>query len=170
MVAAVGSAEFARTSTLYYHVAGATLRQLMQARLLLEPVLARLAAEKRNAPTVHDERAELVSGGGEAHPPEEEHDWLQVANEFHDEISDMAGNRALSLVVRSLRDIYLQRVSSALLPPAEPVGRWHQQIAQAIVSGQAEEAERSMRVHMEEFGDYTSERVPGLLDEVVDWR
>jgi hypothetical protein len=39
-----------------------------------------------------------------------------------------------------------------------------------VIKGDAKLAERLMREHMDQYAVYISQRLPGFLDEVLDWR
>jgi DNA-binding FadR family transcriptional regulator len=168
VVAPLGSVDFGRTATFYFHVTGGTLRELMQARLLLEPVSARLAAETRD-PELLEALNEVIEEG-RAVPVDDEHAWLPVANKFHGIIAGMTGNRVLDMLVRSLRDISAVRTASLVYPERDEARRDHEAIAREIMAGRGARAERLMRQHMEQFCEYALERFPGVFDEVVDWR
>jgi DNA-binding FadR family transcriptional regulator len=46
----------------------------------------------------------------------------------------------------------------------------HQAIHDAIVEGRADDAERLMAAHMATFERLSRRAIPGLLDDVLDWR
>jgi len=46
----------------------------------------------------------------------------------------------------------------------------HGAIHDAIVEGRAEDAERLMAAHMATFERLSRKAIPGLLDDVLDWR
>ena len=48
MVAPFDSMNFARMTTLYLHLVGATYREVLEARIIMEPVMARLAAQRKD--------------------------------------------------------------------------------------------------------------------------
>jgi DNA-binding FadR family transcriptional regulator len=168
VVAPLGSVDFGRSATFYFHVTGGTLRELMQARLMLEPVSARLAAETRD-PKLLDALKKVIEEG-RAVSVEDEYAWLPVANEFHGIVAGMTGNRVLDLLVRSLRDISLVRTARLVYPEREQARSDHEAIAREIMAGRGARAERLMREHMEQFCEYALARFPGIFDEVVDWR
>ena len=84
----------------------------------------------------------------------------------------MSGNPVLDFMGRALKDIYMNRVSDMVFPIAEreKVEHDHAAIADAIVNGEADEAESLMRDHMVEYVKYAEQRHPGILDQVIDWR
>ena len=147
----------------------ATFREVVDARMMIEPLMAKLAAEARNPKLIvalHAASDRTSSGLAD------DQRYSDSAADFHVLIMKATGNRILSLFAESLRDVYNDRVSGALFPieDRQSVQRAHEQVIEAIEAGDAEAAERLMRGHMEQFTGYVSKRYPGLLDEVVDWR
>jgi DNA-binding FadR family transcriptional regulator len=166
-VAPVDSAAFARMSTLFFQVLRVRFREVVEARLIIEPVMASLAAA-RHDPELEDELMAIVRKGDEA---QDEAEWLAASDEFHGMVLSMSGNPLLNLVGKALKDIYTDRVAGLLFPTSERnhVRDVHAKIAKAIVKGDARVAERLMREHMVEYARNVEERHPGLLDEIVDW-
>jgi DNA-binding FadR family transcriptional regulator len=168
MVAPIQSRDFARMTSLYLHLSGATYRDVVVGRLVMEPVMARLASEREDVAQL----AELEQFIVPATLPVDDVTYLQRSSDFHSVVSGLSGNPVLDFMGRSLKDIYNDRVGHMVFPreARDRVEHDHIVIAKAIVAGQADKAERLMREHMEEFVQYAEERNPGVLDEVVDWR
>jgi DNA-binding FadR family transcriptional regulator len=167
-IAGVDSRDFARMSTLFFQVLRVRLREVVEARLIIEPVMAGLAAA-RHSPELEGQLKEIVKRGNEA---EDDAAWIIASDAFHGAVLGMSGNALLNLIAKALKDIYTDRVSGYNFPSVErdEVRRVHEEIADAIVNGDAEVAERLMREHMVEYSRNIEERHPGLLDEIVDWR
>ncbi|MDQ1395261.1 MAG: GntR family transcriptional regulator, transcriptional repressor for pyruvate dehydrogenase complex [Acidimicrobiaceae bacterium] len=165
MVAAVDSRHFARMASLYLHLCEATYRDVMEGRLVMEPVMARLAAERQDPANVAELTAFLAT------QPQDDAAYMHAATGFHALLSGMSGNPVLDLMGRSLKDIYTDRIESLifLASARAQVQEDHSRIAKAIMAGNANQAEKLMRVHMEEFLRQAQERSPGVLDEIVDW-
>ena len=164
----IGSEDFGRTATFYFHTIGATFRELLEARLLLDPVMAGLAARYQE-PTMLArlrrvmERVDGATCGGDS-------TWVKQSSDFHRIVAGMSGNRILDIFGSALTCIYTDRLSTyATRSEREEVKQIHHDIASAIVAGDARTAERLMRSHMEQYGSYVLERFPGLLEEPVDW-
>jgi GntR family transcriptional repressor for pyruvate dehydrogenase complex len=167
-VADVDSTNFARMSTLFFQVLRVRFREVVEARLIIEPFMAALAAA-RHDPELEDELLAIVQKGNEA---EGDSEWLAASDEFHGMVLSMSGNALLNLVGKALKDIYTDRVAGLTFPSPERnhVREVHGKIAKAIVRGDAKVAERLMRDHMSEYAHNVERRHPGLLDEIVDWR
>jgi DNA-binding FadR family transcriptional regulator len=170
VVAGVDSGEFGRMATLYFQAGRMTFRELMEARLVMEPVMARLAAQ-RSDPEAAAELARAVAAA-DAADVRDDVEYLGTSADLHEAIAGMSGNRILNLFGRALLAIFYERVGGMLFPTSrrEGVRRIHADIAQAIVDGDADRAETLMREHMVEYANYTRRRYPALQDEIVDWR
>jgi DNA-binding FadR family transcriptional regulator len=167
-VADVDSRDFARMATLFFQVLRVRFREVVEARLIIEPVMAGLAAA-RHDPELEDELLEIVRRGNET---DDERQWLIESDAFHGMVLGMSGNPLMNLVGKALKDIYTDRVAGLTFPGGERkhVRDVHWEIAQAIVKGDADVAETLMREHMGEYASNVEKRHPGLMDEIVDWR
>ena len=165
----VTSREFGRTSSFFYHARDARFKDLLEARLLIEPTMARMAAarltnagKKRLTDNLSRAR-DLVDKAGP--------DWGEASSEFHGLIAGMSGNPILDLFGSSLNDIHTERVSSVF-----PVGERtvvldvHERIAQAILAKDGDEAERLARRHMEELSKRIQRLGSGQIEGPLGWR
>lgn len=166
MVIQVGTRDYGRMSSLFFHLGGVTFRQLVEARLVLEPMMARLAAERRSQ--------ELVGHVADpaTMPVEDDHAYYDATNNFHKTVAAMSGNPILNLFSASLEEIFRDQVSNLLSPrdQRQHVLDVHAAIADAIAAGNADEAERLMHEHMQEYADWVHQRSPGVVDDIIDWR
>lgn len=169
MVAGVDSRQFGKMATLYLMLTDATFGDVLQARMVLEPVMVRLAAERQD--TAHVEALEEYLAAPQPSPHVLPSQHLPASSEFHAMVSGMSGNPVLDLFARAIRHIYADRQQGLTYPEhaRERVVREHVAIARAVRDGQSELAERLMREHMADFGEFSESRYPGLLDELVDW-
>jgi len=171
VVGQVLSDNFARMGTMYFHMAGATLGELFEARLMLETEMAIYAARRQDPGLLAALRENLEIAEGLLDESDARHS--SVARDFHTVITGLSGNRVLDLISRAIKDIYVDRVRTFPYPPETQaeVHRSHRLIAEAIVAGDSPLAGTLMRQHMQ---DYLQRSIlanaPGFLDEVVDWR
>ena len=158
------SADFARMAKVFFQVEGMTFAEVVQARLLLEPFFARMAALTRHPEFMDDLMKSSLS-------LKDDERYLKSSRDFHRLIGSMSSNRLLNLFAHALADIFHERVAGVLYPEEERhrVAEEHQAIAEAINAGNADLAESLMRKHMEDYSNYVSERYPALLNEVVRW-
>jgi len=156
--------DFGRMATMFFQAGAMTFREVIDARLLIEPMIARLAAERREPELVEQLlAAETVTETDAA--------YLKTSANFHWQVGSMSGNRILNLMSHALEDIFHERVVGMLFPPERrnAVVEAHGAIAKAIADGDGATAERLMREHMEEYARYVEQRHPALIDEVVGW-
>lgn len=169
VVAAISSEDVGQTLTFFLQASGTTFREVMQARLVLEPLMARQAAERGDADVKEALRAGIERSRGVLDEPDEQ--YLAVATDFHGVVSGASGNGVLDLLARSLKDIYVARVRSIVYAPdeREKLLHDHEVVADAILSGDGDLAEALMREHMEEYVAIMEERFAGFMDEKIDW-
>jgi len=167
VVADVDSGDFGRMASLFFHALDMRVGELVDAWLTMEPMLARLAAERRD-PGQADRLRAAVQAGFDAAGREE---WCRAAHAFHTLILSTAGSRPLALMTLAVRDILADRFFDLVHPDRHrhEAARVHAAIAEAVLAGEADKAERLMRDHMTEFAD-TVALHRGLLAETVDWR
>jgi GntR family transcriptional regulator, transcriptional repressor for pyruvate dehydrogenase complex len=164
VIMGVTSSDFARMATLFFEAERMTFRDIVDARLVLEPTMARLAAERRNPRLVK----QLLNLGIVTDTDEE---YLRSGALFHRMISSMCQNSILNLITHAIDDVFHARVGTVLFPPNRraAVATAHAAIARCIAAGDGVKAERLMREHMKDYAKYVEKRHPALLDEVVSW-
>jgi GntR family transcriptional repressor for pyruvate dehydrogenase complex len=167
IVARVDSSDFARMASLYFHLSKATYQDVVNARLVLEPVMARLAAE-RGDPEANAALEQFVTLGPDV---TESPTYLEKATGFHGLLSGLSGNPVLDLFGRSLKDVYTDRLEGVIFPMEARlrVHEDHAAIARAVIKGEAARAEKLMRVHMEEFVQFSIQRNPSVLEDIVNF-
>lgn len=170
--ATVGSADpynFGRTMTLFLQMGRTRFWELVEARVIMEPMMARLAAERRD-----EARLEELAKSWEEHKNLTTRDqaaYLSVVQDFHGVIAGMSGNGVLDLFGRALKEVYTERVIAAEQPPARwaAVRREHEAVTQAIFDGDGAQAEALMRDHMVELAAGFERRYAALHDEIIGW-
>jgi DNA-binding FadR family transcriptional regulator len=159
---------FGQMSTLHLQSIGATYRELLDARLEYETLLARKAAERSD-----DEAAKAVRAAMDAsvNPNNDDNRYASVATNFHATVCSVAGNPVLALAANSIQAIWSVRVTSVLYSSEDRplVFQQHEGITRAIEKHEARRAERLMREHMEHYKEYCEARYPARMDDVVDW-
>jgi len=129
-------------------VDAASLRDLLRARLLVEPALARLAAEGLD----HDGRLQLeASLAGATSALESDPQGLQEGGlGVHRAIARVAGNAILADIIDSLLDVHAReqlQIQELYGSPRRDVAV-HADIVATILSGDGEAAEAQMRDHL----------------------
>jgi len=162
----VHTENFGRMATLYFQMDGVTFADLVDARVVMEPTLATLAAQRRDPRLLE----ELDRFTGLTRTDDDE--YADDVDDFHRLMAAMSGNPVMTLFGQSLTDILRERLSPPLFPKSRrtAVLSVHCAIAKAVTAGDVTLAEQLMREHMTEYAAYARRRHPGLMREVVDWR
>ncbi len=157
----------ARTLTLYLHMAGSTYDQLLNAWAATEPVLAKLAAQNPDRALVRELMTPFVAQYSKDHEK-----WLPMEGiDFHERVARLADNPVLALVLKSISYISTEQV---LTNPdrgelEDQIVHDHSDLAEAIIAGKADKAERLMAEHIlhivEDFKAYWPRRV----GEKIQW-
>ena len=168
VVAADAVQDFGRMSSLHFEMRGVRYRELMDARIAMEPVMARLAAERVDDEVRRQLREHLSTVEA---LDEDDAGQLDLWADFHDLLGSLSGNGVLELFGASLQDIYRERVVyresfKVVRGVAKQTNSDHAEIAKAISDGNAARAERLTRLHMEL---HLLPRHRGLLGEVITW-
>lgn len=164
------TSDLGRTLSLYLQATGATLRDLTETRLALEPWMAGLAAEHR----VEGAEAALreVIDLDESQIADDE-TWLRMGVRFHDVVVALSGRPMLDAFALALMKIHSDRVHGHMLDADMRtrlgVHAVHRGIAEAILAGDAETAERAMREHLQANFERLVALNPSLLDKPVEW-
>jgi GntR family transcriptional repressor for pyruvate dehydrogenase complex len=161
--------DFNRACSLHFKAAGITVRELWQARVNIEPVLAKLAAENLNEVTEKNlndllERARGVTVDVNTR-------FIEIGAGFHQAIATASGNPILSLFARSLGEMTSHLASRSLFPPSqhERVHNDHIEITEAILARDSDRAEELVTAHMKEMQSTYSESYAGLVDTVLPY-
>ncbi len=159
----------ARTLTLYLHMMGATYDQLLDAWLATEPIMARLAAANPDR-----DLARTMLSGFVAKPNNSEHEVRPISDgmAFHDSVSLLAGNPVLSLVLHAIGSVASEHILS--MPGRneleDRIAHDHGALAEAIIAGKADKAERLMADHIRHIIDDFKAFWPRQVGERVQWR
>ncbi len=168
VVDTVDGRDFGATTSLYYQLAGATYLEIVEARVLLEPSAARLAAERRTE--AHVEALEEFSLQARAADLTVDPQFRRAGQDFHGLLAEMTGNRVLSLLVRSCTEVFGGHVEYLYPIASRPeVLNVHDAISAAVVGQQSELAAALMKAHMEEYLRYGRELFATKMDDVVQW-
>jgi GntR family transcriptional repressor for pyruvate dehydrogenase complex len=159
---------FGQMMTLHLQSLGASYRQLLEARLEYEVVLARKAAEQTGEEAgrlVRESLAPRQDGDGDRQ-------YASATSRFHRAVGMASGNPVLALAADSIYAIWSVRVTEVLYPPEAraEVFKQHGAIGRAIERRDPKRAERLMREHMLDYVEYCEKRYPARLDDIVDWK
>jgi GntR family transcriptional regulator, transcriptional repressor for pyruvate dehydrogenase complex len=168
VVAAVTSSDLARSASFFFNAMGSTFGDLLRARLVIEPMMVRLAATNITPESV--EAIESALARHEHSGPHAE-DWMPHSADFHVIVNGLSGNPILDLVFRALIDIYVERTPSSYpADDSDGVRRAHARIAKAIIAGDADLADSRMRRHIESQLTNVRRNHAELMSQPIDWR
>ena len=128
-----------------------SIPELCHVRYLIEPEVARLAAEA----ITEEYREKLLKVMElEEHPVTSLGEDIEIKTMAHAVIAELCGNRFLEALVRSLMRV-TKKVIEEVNPNTlsmHPAGM-HRPVVQAIINGRPDEAAETMRKHAVEFGE-----------------
>jgi DNA-binding FadR family transcriptional regulator len=165
-IGALEPADTARTLSLFYRLGGATYRDVFSARRLLEPAMARLAAEQQPKAQVRELREVLAL---EERATEEE--YVDVSNQLHQLLARVSGNPVLDIVAEALRALYAERVFRGAFP-VETLSLCradHPGILRAILAGDGALSEQLVERHLTEISKVVDRRARWFMNERVVW-
>lgn len=142
----------------------ATILDLLDARLLIEPQLAELAARRASDSDI-EALAETLADAG-AHLEGEDRVLGRLNLDFHRKVAVLSGTTVLGQVINSLVDVYEdeQLVVLKLYDDRERDHQEHLWILDAIAARQSEESGRRMREHLRGVRDVLATRLPTDAD------
>ncbi len=169
MIADPEPADFARMMRFYLRMRGATYREVLGARLAIEPMMARLAADAQDEKGIAELRRVIALC--EQADPSNEAEWLSTSHLFHATIAGISGNAVLDLLGMSLKDVYHSWALTSLAPLKlrAKVLSVHRAIADAILGGKGLEAERLMADHMMFYAEQSGKVHAASLDDRIEW-
>jgi DNA-binding FadR family transcriptional regulator len=168
VVLAVDPRDVGRTFSLYLSLRGATVQELIETRLIIEPLVARMAAERADAEgrarLEHVLAAEAAAGNGDG--------YIHAANDFHYVLASMTGNRVFDLVATALKELYTSRVVGGGIAgrtTRPDIRLEHRDIGAAILAGDAAKAEQLMRQHVERYPGRINDLAPHFAQSTITW-
>lgn len=168
VVADAGSRPLASVIALVLQMDRASFRAIVDARLALEPLLAREAAERREDEDLTEMRVstdEMMENIDDANA------FLDYNHVFHSAVAKAAKNPVLFNMVASLNWIqdgtalgidYVPETRDAIVAA-------HRRIYKAIEARDPEMAEAAMRIHIGEFAAYAERNYAHVLDQPLRW-
>ena len=170
MVGNLDPAFLGRTATLYYHLAGATYRELLDAWVLAERTLAGLAAANpdREAvrvamePFVDSTMPGSTDGVGE---------FAAAHGRFHGTVASLARNRVLELSLQAVGQIIVHHVVREADPREreDELVRAHAKIARAIAAGHEKRARTAMEKHIRSEVAVYRQHMKARRSDLIDW-
>jgi DNA-binding FadR family transcriptional regulator len=173
IVGSAHPAHFARAMTLFLEMRGTTYKELMMARVTIEPMMARLAAERVMNGDVSEfhELEESMKAHSEL-DPRDLTKYFDLCDHYHRVLAGLSGNSILDLFGGALCEIVREPVRTS----PRPASRWaqvkseHEAVAQAIMGGDPAQAETLMTEHMRSFYNSFGRRYGPLVRTKIGWQ
>jgi DNA-binding FadR family transcriptional regulator len=167
VVSAVDPRNLARVSALYLHLGGATYAELFEAQLSLAPLCAEMAARNPDRELVTTSLAPYMAPAQPLSGPV----YWTVTNGFHGTIEQLAANRVVELLSRTVGHLWHEHVVTRMDTTGlrEQIHDEHRKIARAVVAGQATKASRLMREHFSGLQEGYTRYWPARFDELIEW-
>jgi GntR family transcriptional regulator, transcriptional repressor for pyruvate dehydrogenase complex len=169
VVGTVDPAHLGRISTLYYHLAGATYRELCEAWVVADGMLAERAARNPDgearkvamAPFLADEEREDLDTD----------EFVEHHSRFHGAVAALGQNRVLELTLQSMGHIVAHHsiVTGDPRRLRDVIEADHHGIAEAIAAGHAKRARTLAEDHLRGVSMFGNLFAEGQLDEYIEW-
>ena len=169
MLSTVDASDLGGTATLFFRLAGATYRELVQAITVVQPWLAEMAAgrpDHKAAAAELFEAIELIEA-----VRDEPQGVFRTGPTFHAVVAKLSDNPVLSTFINALEAIFTNQVLSTidLTPRQAEFFEAHRAIAKAISAGRRGEARRLSQEHALDLQAYCEEHAKQRLDHVIEW-
>lgn len=163
-------ASLGRTSTLYYHLAGGTYAELMEAWILTEVILAERAARNPDREAVRTAMEPYL-----AIPEEHEDeltDFVLAHTHFHGVLASLAENRVLEVMLQTIGQIVTHHVLGHADPrhDRETIEADHVAVAKAVAAGAPQKAAKAMEKHISTMIEVYETHLGTQLHEFIEWR
>lgn len=151
-----GATHLASTISLYLMLGRASLDDLLDAWLMVEPLLAQLAAVNPDRPAVAQAMGPYISTHS--------HDQraLDAGLSFHDTVAELAQNQLLKLLLSAVGHLVTEQVRIGVpqFTLSDATVHAHSEIADHILAGDAPAAHAAMRRHLEQVRDEIQAALP----------
>ncbi|HWE57437.1 MAG TPA: GntR family transcriptional regulator [Acidimicrobiales bacterium] len=172
VVGAVTGDRFGASTGMYLHALGTTVQEVLEARLTLEPALAHAAALRVHVePAISEYLEPFATENRRSRDQVAELPFVPTPSDFHWALAEGLGNGPLRLMSHAMSEVYSHTAKGVVFLPAEAdaINRAHVDIAQAIVAGRADDANRTMRDHLVQVHSVLEDRYRELLPRRIPW-
>ena len=158
-----------RLLSLQFNRGGVTYRDVLAARAVVDPPLAREAAATRSEASV-DVLRDIVRMAREI-PSKNDAEWARVVSMFNSVVAGMSGNAAMYLISSALRTIFVERITTIRYTDRmrSLTIKRYEAIVDAIGASDGEGAETSMRAMVDDSIRQMNRNYPETMRERVDW-
>jgi DNA-binding FadR family transcriptional regulator len=165
VVGSVDPAHLARTSSLYFHLGGATYESVLRTQAMFEPICAQLAA-------LNPQRVQAMERFVSAPCARTVGEYRRHDAELRAAIHRLSGNPIISMLTQAINQIVADHVE--VEPDAQQLERGaldeHVALARAVAAGESETAGRLMFKRLKAMHDHYRRTAPEVLDTLIEWR
>ncbi|MFF0814981.1 FadR/GntR family transcriptional regulator [Rhodococcus sp. NPDC003318] len=141
---------------------------ILEARVGLEPMNARLAAERISDDQLAVLAASVTRMGDNIRDLDVFHETSRV---FHDGLAAASGNVLFSYLIDALSGIFSSpQFANYPLQHRKKDLAAHVEVLAALTAHDPDRAEAAMRAHMEEMAEHLRKRSPEVLAQTVTWK
>ena len=171
IVGTVDPANLGRVATLYYQMAGATYRELFEAWVVAESMLAERAARNPDTAARLDAMTPYLADGAHV-PPDEVEEFMRIHVAFHGRVASLAKNRVLELTLQTMGQIVTHHVAVTDDPRAlaNVIEDDHRRLAVAIAAGYGNQARSIMEEHIRSVARFNEDHLGAMADEYIEWQ
>ncbi|MDO9408880.1 FadR/GntR family transcriptional regulator [Patulibacter sp.] len=168
VVSRPGSRHLASTIAMMLQLEQVAFRSIVEARVVLEPELARRAATNATPEQLEALRASSERMRERIADPDV---FIEENDTFHGLIAEAAGNPVFSMIITSLTWICDGTPLGVEYSEAArvAVSKEHARILRAVEAGDPERAGAAMAVHIGDFAAYLEAKYPRVLDATLRW-
>lgn len=162
------SRHLASTIAMMLQLTHTSFRTVLEARVVLEPVLARKAAERATDEDIAALEASVVAMREHL---DDEQRFLAENEHFHALIAQASGNHVFAMIMDSVNWICDASPLGVAYPSESraAVVKLHTRIQKAIASREPDRAAAAMAVHIGDFATYLEHRYPRVIDAPLRW-
>lgn len=170
VVHTVDPANLGRVSTLYFHLAGGTYRELIEAWVMAESTLAERAAHYPDDAMRRLTMAPFMSPA--LSPPDRQPVFVFEHASFHGAVATLAENAVLQIWLQTMGLIISRHVVDLenLKSLHTAIAHDHRDIAGAVADGDPGLARVLMREHILVIGRQLDGELAGALDDHIQWK
>jgi GntR family transcriptional repressor for pyruvate dehydrogenase complex len=162
------ASNLATTLVLLLQFSGGTFRAIAEARYALEPMMARLAAERITGESIQELQEAVTDMEGKL---DDRTAFLEANKRFHDIIAWASGNQLFGLLVDAILGIMDGAVLGIDYPRHRRTAilKAHREILGPVAEHDPVAAEDAMRQHIGEYKRYAERKFPEVLSQTVRW-
>ena len=171
VVGRIDPANLGRASTLYFHVAGSTYRELFDAWVLTERIQAEQAALNPDRDAVRAAMEPYFVAIEDEPEDETIESFARLHSQFHGVVASLMRNSVLELLLQSVGQIVTHHVVLHADPRTvgDVISRDHQAVARAIATGHQQKAANLMENHILAIFDLYAGTLGTRMYDYIEW-